>query len=158
MPQAHEIIYRILDQELAGYGFARGERGWFRTRGPLLQQIHLHKFTFTTAFRVHSAIHPAVGDHESSGLNGPCSHDGWAVRTLFGIDLLPIRRYSFDYQENDESMRRCAMEITAYVRDVILPWFARWEDLRALLASTKSPLNDEEKAALKECLTSAEKG
>jgi hypothetical protein len=147
MSRTHTKVYRALDPLLAEFGFVRsGGAMWRRPCGVFVQCIHLHKFTFTTAFRIHAAIHPASAVQDWNALNGPASSDGWATRKVAG---LPLAKYSFEYAEDDSATwGYCAGQIASYVRELVLPWFRRWQDVHELVSSPASPLSADMRAAM----------
>lgn len=151
----HHAIYRMFTTEVAELGFARDRTAWWkRTSGALVQGIHLHKFSFTTSFRVHSAIHLAEFDApDAPWLNGMSSYDGWYESPRpsgpFRRDEPPLaRRYSFDYTKAPGTWQPVADELFAFTRDVLVPWFERWTDMKRLLTETNSPLTHGQRAFL----------
>jgi hypothetical protein len=151
----HLTIYRMFTEAIADLGFARERTAWWkRTSGALVQGIHLHKFSFTTSFRVHSAIH--LADFDAPGapwLNGMSSYDGWYESPRpsgpFRRSDPPLaHRYSFDYTESSGSWQPCADELFAFTRDILVPWFERWADTDRLLNETHSPLTHDQRAFL----------
>jgi hypothetical protein len=149
----HLTIYRMFTAKVADLGFAQKKTGWWqRSRAPLLQSIHIHKFSFTTSFRVHAAIHLEEFELDAPWLNGMSSYDGWYedgdVRILRRTDAPVVRRYSFDYTESSGSWQPCGDELFAFARDVLIPWLDRWTDMDRLLNDPHSPLTHEQKTLL----------
>jgi hypothetical protein len=151
----HLAIYRMFTDKVDDLGFKRDRTSWWKRKsGALIQGIHLHKFSFTTSFRVHAAIHLADFDApDAPWLNGMSSYDGWyeAPRPSgpFQRSEPPVvRRYSFDYTESSGSWQPCADELFAFARDILIPWFDRWADVGRLLKDAHSPLTDDQRAFL----------
>lgn len=150
----HLVIYRMFTKQVADLGFTRERTAWWkRSAGALVQGIHLHKFSFTTSFRVHSAIHLAGFDApDAPWLNGLSSYDGWYEvgdpRVLRRTEAPAARRYSFDYTEASASWQPCADELFEFTRDVLVPWFERWADVDRLMTGTHSPLTRAQRAFL----------
>ena len=103
-----------------------------------VQFVHLHLFTFDPSFRVHLGIRVLNDTFSALALNGLMSHDGWA---------LAARKYVFSFSTSENSIKKCAGELVAYVSEVGVPWFERFAAPGALLAQD-SPLSDTEKARL----------
>jgi hypothetical protein len=153
--KAHLAIYRIFTEEVVDLGFTRYRTCWWKRRlGFLVQGIHLHKFSFTTSFRMHAAIHLADFDApDAPWLNGMNSYDGWyEAPRLSGpfrrSDPPAAPRYSFDYTESSGSWQPCADQLFAFARDTLIPWFDSWTDRERLLNDARSPLTHDQKMFL----------
>jgi hypothetical protein len=143
----HLVILKSFTEQLAPVGFSRLKTSWWeRKSGLFYQRIHVHKFTFTTSFRVHAALHLAGLDEEAVSLNGIYSCDGWFERRILG---LPVGRHSFDYTESPDTWQRSADTLFLFARDVLLPWFDEWSDAARLQEKPDSPLNEQQKNFLK---------
>jgi hypothetical protein len=131
---------------VASLGFVRLKTAWWeRKEGMLLQMIHIHKFTFTTSFRVHAANHLEGFDEDVHWLNGMSSHDGWYERHILG---LPVRLYTFDYTESSSSWQPSADILFEFTRDILIPWIEKWSDVSVLQTRSDSPLNETQKSYL----------
>ena len=146
----------MFTQRVAALEFLRLRTAWWeRRRNLVIQRIHIHKFTFTTSFRVHAALHLVGFDKDIHWLNGMNSYDGWyedrGNRSAFRRSDPPApsaRRYSFDYTKSSASWEPCADELFAFTRDILIPWFGRWTDKERLLKDAHSPLAQEQKTFL----------
>ena len=144
----HLQVFKRLTERLKLLRFTkRGTSWWQRKHGSLWQRVHIHKFTFAESFRVHSTIHIAGVEDEACSLTGIHSFDGWFERKRLGI---PVRRFKFEYDDSPESISKCAVELSDYIEQCVIPWFEEWEDEKTLLTSSKSPLHDPQKQFLKE--------
>ncbi len=142
----HHVIFKAYTAKVAQLGFARLRTAWWeRKRGVLFQRIHIHKFTFTTSFRVHAAVHLVGFEEDAVWLNGLSSHDGWFEQRRLGI---AIRRYCFDFTESSSSWEPCADELFHFTGDILVPWFEKWEDTSVLQTDPKSPLHERQRAYL----------
>ena len=112
---------------------------WVRGEGLVLEFVHLHLLTFTPAFRVHLGLRVLNDTFPAPELNGLMSHEGWA---------LADRKYVFTFSKTQDSVQRCAEEIAAFILEVGVPWFRRFESREALLAAD-SPLSETSKARLR---------
>ena len=142
----HQEIFKLFTKQIATLGFSKLKTNWWERRSDvILQKIHIHKFTFTTSFRVHAAIHLVGFEKDISELNGMHSQDGWFEKRVMG---LPVGRYSFDYGESSASWQPAADNLFAFTKDVLLPWFNKWSDIERLTSEPDSPLNEGHKAFL----------
>ncbi len=142
----HHAIFKLYTIKVAQLGFTRLRTSWWeRQQRVLFQRIHIHKFTFTTSFRVHAALHLVGFEEDGVWLNGLSSHDGWFEQPRSGV---PARRYSFDFTESSSSWEPCADELFAFTSDILLPWFDRWSDISALQLEPSSPLHERQRAYL----------
>lgn len=146
----------MFTDEVSDLGFTRDRTSWWkRTSGILVQAIHIHKFSFTTSFRVHSAIYLADFDApDAPWLNGLSSYDGWYETARpsgpFRRSDAPLaRRYSFEYTESPGSWQPCADELFAYTRDILVPWFESWSHMDRLRYDAHSPLTRDQMTFLK---------
>jgi hypothetical protein len=131
-----ERVLRRLAKQLEPAGFRRTKPTFFtRTSLPVIEFIHLHKFTFDSSFRVHMGLRVVNDPFVAIALNGP---DSDAHRL----------RYDLRYHEDEESIDRCTQNIAAFMSVVARPWFESWRDRRLLACSSRSPLAAEARAAL----------
>lgn len=118
-----EKVLRRLAKQLESAGFRRTKPTFFtRTSLPIIEFIHLHKFTFDSSFRVHMGLRVVNDPFVAIALNGP---DSDAQRA----------RYDLKYREDEESVDCCARNIADFVSAVAEPWFESWRDRRLLASS-----------------------
>ncbi len=142
----HQSIFKLYSEQVTSLGFTRLKTVWWERKADvIIQKIHIHKFSFTTSFRVHAAIHLEGFDEDVHWLNGMHSHDGWYETRVLG---LPLRRYSFDYTESSSSWQPCADSLFEFTRDVLVPWFEKWADISTLKTHRDSPLHETQKSFL----------
>lgn len=160
----HLSIYKMFTERVSSLGFARLKTAWWeRRRDLVLQKIHLHKFSYTTSFRVHAAVHVLGYDEDVHWLNGMCSHDGWFEKRPMRMpfrrhDLDASEQYDFDYTEESSSWRRSADSLFDFTKEVLIPWFDRWPDISRLLSDSASPLRDGQRAFLRREMSSKSNG
>lgn len=130
-------VRREVSTRLAARGFRRTKPTlWVRERALTIEYLHLHLFSYTSAFRIHCGLRVRNDTFDAAALNGPCSRDSDAT---------------LEFAEVGASIAACASGVEAFVRDVAEPWFSRWQDLR-LLASPESPLDDAGRRTIQEVL------
>lgn len=135
----HRKILRRVAQLLSPLGFRRAKMTFFvRRRQDVIEFVHLHKYTFGPAFRVHLGIRLLNDDFQAQALNGPNSHGAG---------------YNLRYEAEQESPDRCAAEIARYVSEVGSAWFDRFRDPQALLMARDSPFDERAKARLRMALS-----
>ena len=145
MKPQHAIL-KSYATKVAHLGFHRLRSTWWeRTRGVLFQRIHIHKFSFTTGFRVHTALHVAGFEEDAVWLNG-LSAEGSGV--IGPGSVRPIRAYSFQFTESSSSWETCSEELFAFTREVAVPWFDKWSDISVLQTDPNSPLHERQRAYL----------
>jgi hypothetical protein len=111
-------VLRRVAQLLADRGFRRTRSTFYtRLRGPVVEFVHLHKFTFAPDFRVHLGTRAADDPSDAWALNGPDSQPYVCKDSPSG------RRFDFRFHEAPETVERCAGEIADFVREVAEPWF-----------------------------------
>lgn len=93
-----------------------------RVAGDYVEFIHLHKFTFTSGFRVHCGVRALDDPTPHAALNGP---DSDLVATRFPNPLLPRRRYTFSFDKSEKSIHRCAESMFDFCKRIGEPWFAK---------------------------------
>jgi hypothetical protein len=140
-----EKILRRLAKLLAPSGFKRSKPTFYtRTRLPVIEFVHIHKFSFTPGFRLHLGIRVVNDPFRAVALNGPSSDEFQGVASEFASKRL----YSFDYDESDNSVERCALDISNFVAGAGAAWFDSNRDLKQLATSPGSPLSSDARAAL----------
>jgi hypothetical protein len=154
-----DAIFKFYTTKVAQLGFARLRIAWWeRQKGVLLQRIHIHKFTSGTSFRVHGAVHLRDFEEGAVSLNGFDSYDGWFEQRSPSFKRwespdIGGRKFSFRFTQSSVSWQHCADELFSFTRDVLVPWFANWEDENRLVHDDASPLSPDQKAVLGERLT-----
>jgi hypothetical protein len=135
-----EKVLRRVAKILGKSGFRRSKTTFFtRVALPVVEFVHLHKFTFGPLFRVHLGIRVVNDPFVAVALNGPQSS------SVIGPDG---RKREFVYGESEEALDRCANDIGLFVVDAAEPWFAMHRDLHSLASSPESPLSDQAREAL----------
>ncbi|WP_339148454.1 MULTISPECIES: hypothetical protein [unclassified Sutcliffiella] len=124
-----ELVKKKLSELLLPYGFNKTKPSFYtRFYEDRIEFIHLHKFTFGPAFRVHTL----KDEQDFVALNG-IEANGYK-------DEYPIN-YSFKYH-NDidiDSIYRCAKQILLFVEYEALPWFEIWRKDDNLYNRPESP-------------------
>ena len=115
-----EKVRRRVTALLAGAGFARTKTSfWTRPAGPVVEFVHLHLYSFTPEFRVHTGLRVLNDPFEAIALNGPSSH--------------PTDRYDHAFGEALDAIERCAAEIARYCHEVGEAWWASARPVDRLL-------------------------
>lgn len=139
-------VLRHVAKNLSEFGFTRSKPTLFtRISGPVIEFVHLHKFTFATGFRAHLGLRVINESRGAVGLNGPSSDE-------ISDEETKKRKYSFSYDESIESVNGCSEKMSAFVTEFAEPWFERWSEHLILITALDSPLNEEAKAALQSAL------
>jgi hypothetical protein len=134
-----EKVRRRLSSHVAAVGFHRTKSSfWTRPTDALVEFVHLHLYRHGPLFRVHLGLRVLNDPFEAVALNGPSSH--------------PTDPYNVRFDEGEESLVRCALEIARYCQDVGEPWFAKWRDRKLLLYDPESPLQTREREGLEAAL------
>jgi len=142
-----EKVLRRLGTLLRDLGYARTKPTFFtRPRGPIVEFVHLHKYTFAPEFRVHLGIRVTNDTFEAVALNGPDSQPYVCKGSPGG------RRFNFCFHDAPETVERCADELAAYVSTIAERWFLGWHEDSALLDRAESPLSADAKAGLREAM------
>ena len=139
-------VLRRVATHLGGQGFKRSKPTLFtRMTGPVIEFVHLHKYTFAAEFRAHLGLRIVNETRAAVGLNGPSSD---------GIDDAKTkkRKYIFSYEDSTESVDTCVEKISTFVDEFAEPWFERWRERQILLTAPDSPLHAEAKTALQAAL------
>lgn len=82
---------------------------YIKKEGDWYLVIHLHKFSFAPAFRIHTALRHINDSFEAIALNGPDSDVPKKYRIVFSDDL--------------ESLNKCVGEMMKFVHEVSFEWF-----------------------------------
>jgi hypothetical protein len=137
-----ERILTLVGKRIRAINFTRTRRTTFYTREkPIwIEFVHLHKFTFGPEFRAHLGIRILNDPTPRAALNGP------AFAPNVGS------QYCFSYDQGPESLERCAVGISGWVRELGQPWFLKWRQPSDLLEAEDSPLSDTAKAGLRDAL------
>ena len=136
-------VLRLLAKELKVLGFERTKTTFFVRPTELgIEFIHVHKFSFSPAFRVHFGFRVRTDEFPAAHLNGPSSDE-------IGDPADPARRrYNFDFNAVESSWRSCARAMYACASIEGEEWFAAMSNTKALLAPA-SPLTQKARAALR---------
>lgn len=136
-------VLRLVSQQMKDHEFLRTKPTIFtRARGPVVEFVHLHKFTFTAGFRVHLGIRVVNETRAGVGLNGPSSDQIAETGTS-------QRKYDFAYYESDESLHICADRIMDFVQEFAVAWFGQWKESLSLITCPDSPLSNNAKTTLR---------
>ena len=120
-----ERVFRRLAKVLEPTGFHLGKSRFFtRASLPVIEFVHLHKFSFAPSFRVHVGIRVVNDPFVAVALNGPNSDE---IVSPTGA------RYDFQYCEDDESVDRCVSKIAEFVSNVAEPWFGLFRNRTLLI-------------------------
>ncbi len=121
-------VLRRLAKKLAAIGFTRKSSWFSRERGFLAQFIHIHKYSFGPAFRLHYCIRVLNEQRDSIVLSGPSETRG------------------FDYGTDADSLDQCAEMMYAFVASEVEKWFE--EQTNDNLLRDDSCLYPEQRSAL----------
>jgi hypothetical protein len=139
-------VLRHVAKRLSELGFNRSKPTFFtRMSGPVVEFVHLHKFTFAAEFRAHLGIRIVNESSAAVGLNGPSSDE-------IADENTQKRKYNFSYAESTESVNGCGEKIFAFIMEFAEPWFERWDERPILVTASDSPLHSEGKTALQSAL------
>jgi hypothetical protein len=139
----HRKVFRRVGSLLPQLGWERGKTTFFVCRRELVVEfVHLHKYSFVPAYRIHLGIRVMNDRFPAAALNGLDSHAYTCPHSPNGS------RYTLDFGPDDASVKRCSDEIFRWCSEVGIPWFCRYRDPRALLSDAASPLREEEKVWL----------
>lgn len=131
-------VMRIFARRLAALGFHRKSTFFARPAGPVIQFLHVHKYSFGGSFRIHVCIRVANSPRPFIGLLGITEQES----------ELPQR---FGYSTgNAISVTACADHMATFVETVAEQWFRSCTPL--FLNSMKSFLPEEDRHHLEEDL------
>lgn len=140
-------VLRLVAQRIKKYGYLKTKPTIFtRVRGPVIEFLHLHKFTFEASFRAHLGIRVINETRAAVGLNGPSSDE-------IAVEGTNQRKYNFPYSESVESLDHCADLIMEFVEIFAEPWFEKWREPAKLISDAESPLHPQAKVTLLDALT-----
>jgi hypothetical protein len=137
--------------QLETRGFQRTRKMfWVRVNAHTAEVLHLHRsgvsygapLNASVGFRLHLALRVLTDSFPAVALNGPSTDTA-------GRD----ERYHLRFNaESMDMFDRCVRDLVRFVELIGEPWFARFQDPHLLLTRKDSPLNDEQKAHLREAL------
>ena len=134
-----EKVRRRFTRLMASAQFARSKPTfWVRPQGATVEFVHLHLFSFTSAFRAHLGIRVVNDSFEAAPLNGPNTDR--------------FREYNIEFTAAPESLDECAAELHRFCVEVGEPWFQRWRDPIVLVEAIDSPISHEAMDALRAAL------
>jgi hypothetical protein len=140
----HGKVMRRVAGFVAPLGFRRAKSTFFVRRHDLvIEFIHLHKYSFTPAYRVHLGVRVLNDLFPACALNGPNSHPFTCCGSPNGS------QYTLDFGPDQASVERCSAEIHRWCIEVGMPWFNQFHDPQVLLSDAASPLGENEKARLR---------
>ncbi|MDM3872023.1 hypothetical protein QSV34_11760 [Porticoccus sp. W117] len=128
-------VLRRFAKHIQAFGFVRTKPAYFvREAGPVIEFIHIHKYSFGPCFRMHLCIRVLNEPMDFIALAGPTERELLEdVRFEFGADIAAVES--------------CANVMGDFVFNYAEPWFQKWTDREALLEED-SPLYDDQKMAL----------
>lgn len=142
-----EKIMRQLAKHLASAGYRRSKPSFFtRPSLPIIEFVHIHKFTFVPSFRIHMGVRVVHDPFSAIALNGPTSDAYRGQHSPAGV------HYNFRYHDDQDSVDRCARNLAEFVFAVAEPWFQSCRNRGVLASSTESPLSAEARTALARAL------
>jgi hypothetical protein len=122
-------VMRRLAKKLKTLGFIRKSTWFARESGPLVQFMHVHKFTFGPCFRLHWGIRVLNDSQHFVALSGPDESRG------------------LEYGPNEASVEQCVEAMYLLVAEVVEPWFT--EQTTERLLEMDSYLSPSERDALR---------
>lgn len=131
-------IMRLFANSMLARGFKRKSTFFARRTGPIIRFLHVHKYRFGGAFRIHVCVR---------AVNSPRP-----FVALFGIENRESRpTQKFDYTTGDAaSIKKFAAMMSAFIEDVAEPWLKAWSPL--FLQSKRSFPPEEDRHHLEEDL------
>ena len=127
-------VLRRFAKGIAPSGYRRKSTFFSREAGPLIQFLHVHKFSFGPKFRMHVCFRVLNESQSFVALQGIVSDD------------FASYHQSLSFEDREASIISCAERMTAFIFEVAEPWFATWQE-EALLGSD-SPLYQDAQEAL----------
>jgi hypothetical protein len=144
---AKERVLRRFARHISGKGFAHTKPSFYvRPSRLVVEFVHLHKYTFASAFRPHLGIRVFNETLQSVHLNGPTSDAYKGPESLTGSP------HDFTFDASNEAVDRCALNLAEYVEFYAEPWFTKWHDPVHLVESDESPLHPLSRAGLAQAL------
>lgn len=121
-------------------GFLRTKPTFFvRESGPIIEFLHIHKYTFGPCFRMHVCLRVLNEPKDFVALAGPTERE-------------LSNEARFEYTDDPQSVECCAEAMSDFVSEYADSWFRKWTDREQLLGA-ESPLYDDQKAALSAALS-----
>jgi hypothetical protein len=140
----HGKILRRVAKHLALLGFRNSKSAFFiRQQSWVVEFIHLHKYSFESAYRIHLAIRVLNDNFPAAALNGPDSHAYTCADSPNGS------KYTFVFRPDQASVDSCSEEIQRWCSEVGVTWFNQFRDPLALLTRHDSPLDENGKVRLR---------
>jgi len=144
-------VLRRLANILKKHDFIRTKPSFFvRERGPLIEFIHIHKFSFGPSFRLHVCLRV---------INDPRD---WVALLGFDSDLYCRpnspngKKYNFSYHVKNETIERCVVNIHEFINEVAEPWYEKWRNPVTHFSDPGSPFGPEDIEALKLAISGGE--
>ncbi len=131
-------VMRLFARELKQMGFTRKSTFFSRDAGPIVQFLHVHKFSFAPSFRVHVCIRVLNDSRPYLGLLGITS------------DEYPGFDSCLNYGESPDSHEQCKNMLMRFICEVAEPWFKQQTPDALLQESSILPF--EERTALQAAL------
>ena len=128
-------VLRRFAKRIKDYGYIRTKPTFFvREAGPVVEFIHVHKFTFGPYFRMHICLRILNESQDFIALAGPTERE-------------LLQEAKFEYSGEIETVEACANLMSDFVANHVESWYLKWTD-RSLLLAEDSPLYDDQKEAL----------
>ncbi len=132
-------VLRRFTNRIKPLGFRRVKPTfWVREKEQFVQFLHVHKYTFGPCFRIHTCLRPFNASFQAIALIGPTEKE-----------LEP--EASFDYEETEQSVELCAVDMASFVQRHSEPWFTEWSEPKSLVSS-ESPLDERHRKEFKQAL------
>ena len=127
-------VLRRFARLMTSLGYKRKSTWFSKEVGLIIQVLHVHKYTFGPCFKLHFCIRVLNDSSESVALNG--------------YDSIELRRFSpnLEYQDSEESIKKCAEAMFEAVTRFGEPWFK--EQTVEELLNPSNPLVNEGKRGL----------
>lgn len=148
--EASEKAYRAFTEQVERFGFVRtGSTTWVRLHEHTADVVHIHRggisygapLNASVSFRVHVAIRVLNSAFDGLALNGPHSDQAYDERLHLRFNA-----------ESFHSFDRCVTDLVRYVATTGEAWFLAFRAPNDLLVRDDSPLQDEEKSALRDAV------
>jgi hypothetical protein len=137
---SHQKLLRNLPKLLSLLGFSKSTPiFYYRLNEYTIEFVHVHKFSFTSSYRIHFGIRVINDSFDAIHLNGPDSTKYTTKKFIFR------KISSFNYNETPESIEECAHNIYLFCEKIGEPWFSQWRRPENLLSHKNSPLSIDEK-------------
>ena len=141
---------RLLAMHLRPLGFERTRPTFFTRPGKaVVEFVHVHKFTYGPAFRIHLGIRIRDDERPGVDLNGPSF-------VAVPDTPSPSEAERFEYAAGAESIAACAQTMAAVVETAGCEWFEAMRDPTRLRAAGQPLLRSFPMTALREALNRTE--